>query len=234
MKKQKGSVVAVMPAAGRGKRLRSKYPKPFVLIKSIPLFVRTLNTLMSAYPFDRVIVPAEETCLSRMKKIAKRYHLNRVEFVRGGLTRAESVQNGLELLGLDEQIVLIHDMARPFVSPKQIRQLIQKARHEGASVLALKVTSTIKEINPTSGLIRKTLDRDRIYLAQTPQVFRSDLLRSAFRRRKNRLAVFTDEASMVESLKYPVSIVEGLSTNIKITTPEDLKLAEAMLQGELV
>lgn len=231
---KKYCVVAIIPAAGKGKRLNRRCPKALVPLKSMPLFIRTLKMLMGAHRFRRVIVPTDPACVGLMEKQARQYGLEGVEFVKGGRTRAESVRNGLKRLGPEDCFVLIHDMARPFVSPRKIRELIQRARVKGASILALKSTSTLKEVHPRAFVIRRTLNREHIYMAQTPQVFRKDLLVGAYRLRNGRISRFTDEASLVESLRRPVSIVEGSSTNIKITTPEDLRIAEALIEGDLV
>ncbi len=223
-----GSVAAVIPAAGTGSRLGSRTPKPLVKLGADPMFIRTIRRLLSAYPFSRVILAVNPRSRAAMLKWVRKSRLKGIEVVAGGKTRAESVRNGLERLN-GEKYVLIHDVARPFVGVEEVRELIRQARKDGASILALKATATVKEINPRDRRIRRTLDRDRIYLAQTPQVFRTALLKGAYARLGKRFARFTDEAGMIEEIGGRVTVVEGSSLNIKITTPGDLAVAQAML-----
>ena len=129
--------------------------------------------MLGAYPFTRVLVPADPACLASMKRWVGKRRLKGVEFIAGGRTRAESVGNALEMVGAREKIVLVHDAARPFVTRERIRALIRTALRKGACILASKTTATVKQTHAVSGRIRKTLDRRRIYLAQTPQVFRA-------------------------------------------------------------
>lgn len=223
------AIAAIIPAAGSGRRLRSKFPKPLVPIGSIPLFVRTVRAITRAYRFSRVVVPVTPRLASRMRACAARYRLGTVEFVEGGRTRADSVRRGLARLGA-ERLVLIHDVARPFVRREDVRRVIDAARRSGAAILAAKATATVKEIRPRSRFIRRTIDRERIRLAQTPQVFDTRLLRRAYGALGDRVRRFTDEAGMIEALGGRVAIVEGSGMNIKITTPEDLEIAGA-IQG---
>ena len=225
-------VAAVIPAAGTGSRLGGRTPKPLVRLGSLPLFVRTLRSLRAAYPFRRLILAVHPSMRPEMERWVRRAHLAGVEFVRGGRTRAESVRNGLGCLNGREEFVLIHDVARPFIHKKEIRRLIERVRKDGAAILALKATATVKEVGPKDLRIRRTLDRDRIYLAQTPQAFRTELLRTAYRRLGKRFVRFTDEAGMIESIGKKVSVVEGSSLNMKITTPGDLAVAQALFKGK--
>jgi 2-C-methyl-D-erythritol 4-phosphate cytidylyltransferase len=221
-------VAAIVPAAGRGTRLGSKVPKPLVPVGGTPLFIRTLERLVRAYPFRRVIVPAAPRLLARMRRAARAHGLGAVRFVAGGKTRAESVGRGLREVG-SEKVVLVHDMARPFVGPREVRRLIREAARRGAAILAERAVATVKEIDPASGRITATLDRNRIVLAQTPQVFRTDVLREAYRRAPDP-GGFTDEAGLVEALGRPVFVVAGTSANLKITTPADLRIARVMAE----
>lgn len=225
------SIAAVIPAAGTGSRLGSKIPKPLVRIGSSPLFIRTVKRLMKAYPFSRVVLAVEPRSMSAMRGWIQRTRIRGVEVVAGGETRAESVRNGVDRLD-GERYVLIHDVARPFVGAEEVRELIRRVKKDGACILALKATATVKEIDLRDRRICRTLDRNRIYLAQTPQAFRMDVLKAAYARHGRRYARFTDEAGMVESAGGKVTVVEGSSLNIKITTPGDLAVARAIIRRE--
>ncbi len=224
-------VAVVIPAAGTGSRLGSRIPKPLVKLGAWPLFIRTLRALKTAYPFGRVILAVHPGAKESMQKWVRRAGVGGVEFVRGGRTRAESVRNGLGRLDGREEFVLIHDVARPFVQADEIRRLVRAVRKVGAAILALKATATVKEVRPKDFVIRRTLDRDRIYLAQTPQAFRIRFLKEAYRRLGQGFTRFTDEAGMVERIGKKVQVVEGSSLNVKITTPGDLAVAQAILRG---
>jgi len=151
----------------------------------------------------------------------------------GGQSRAESVRNAVDKLNGEMDLVLVHDVARPFVSPESVLKLIKTARRKDAVLLAEKATATVKETGSAAKTVKRTLDRNRIFLAQTPQVFKTSLLKKAYRKLGTRIKRFTDEAGMMESINQKVWIVEGPSSNIKITTPADLKLAESIYRKDL-
>ena len=149
--------------------------------------------------------------------------------VAGGSERQESVSKGLQAINSpNAEIVVVHNAVRPFVSVSQIIEVIERAKAVGAALLALPVTDTVKEV--TDGIVARTLDRRQIYLAQTPQAFRIDLLREAHRRANKENLLATDDAALVEGLGVPVAIVEGSPQNIKITRPSDLALGEMILK----
>jgi 2-C-methyl-D-erythritol 4-phosphate cytidylyltransferase len=225
----KSNVSVIMPAAGSGVRLGKNVSKALVLLKDRPIFIWTLRMLQRAYSFHRIIVPAQSNDIEAMKEHVHRFKIKRVIFVEGGKTRAESVKNGLDVLSSQEKIVLVHDMARPFVSKREIEDLILRAKEKGACILALKSTATVKEVNAKNLFIRKTLNRETIYLAQTPQVFNTGLLRRAYGALGRNIYKYTDESSMVEALPRKVYIVEGSSSNIKITSMADLEIAENLI-----
>src|SRR5262249_51408882 len=145
--------------------------------------------------------------------------------IEGGAERSESVLKALEAAGAwHPQLVAVHDAVRPFVTPEQISAVIAKARETGAAILALPAKDTLKEVE--QGLIQRTIDRRRVYLAQTPQAFHYELLLRANREARAAglpAAMLTDDSLLVERMGLPVSIVEGTSQNVKITTQEDLE-----------
>jgi 2-C-methyl-D-erythritol 4-phosphate cytidylyltransferase len=153
--------------------------------------------------------------------------------VPGGKERSDSILNALEAIaGLAPEIVVVHDAVRPFISTADITAVIQRAKEVGAAILAIPAVDTIKEVE--NGLITRTLDRRKIYRAQTPQAFRYDLLlqaNQAARAANVPSELMTDDSLLVERLGAPIAIVEGAPDNIKITTPEDFKLAEKMISS---
>ena len=227
-------VSAIIPAAGSGTRLKNRRPKPLVRIGGIPLLILTLRALKSAWRFRRMVMAVEPARMPEILRLLKLYRIRGVELVAGGQTRAGSVLNGLATLGSEDRIVLVHDVARPFVTRRDVERVILEASVCGAAILAQRATSTVKEADPSDRVIRNTHDRNRIWLAQTPQVFRAQVLKDAYEKLGGRAAKYTDEAGLVEASGLPVRVVEGSAFNLKITTPEDLKLADALMGSKLV
>ena len=220
--------VAIVPAAGSGRRLKGKEKKPFVLLHGRPLITHPLKALDSSEDIDAIIVAAESGSIGRLKSIIARYGFKKViKVVNGGKTRTESVRNCFKAIPLPCSMVVIHDGARPFIGLKTIRDSVLCAKKFGACVTAIPVTDTIKSVD-SNLFIRKTLDRRMLWRAQTPQVFRYEVLKRALSRIKGAQGI-TDDAALVERLGLDVKILEGSAANIKITTKEDLKLAEVLL-----
>lgn len=221
------SVVAIVPSAGSGKRLGSKTKKPFILLKGKPLVVHALQALNKSPAVDAILIAAEKPCVSKMRNIVRRFKLDKVvDVVEGGRTRSASVSNCLDKIEGLFDIVLIHDGARPFIDEDTIRESVAISDKFGSCVVAVPESDTVKHVGH-SGFIKKTLDRKHIYRAQTPQVFKRKLLAEAYRRAAGKTN--TDDSSIVEGLGVRVKILEGSYRNIKITTREDLKLAEVLL-----
>ncbi|MDI1241493.1 MAG: 2-C-methyl-D-erythritol 4-phosphate cytidylyltransferase [bacterium] len=217
------TTTAIIVAAGSGSRFKSDTPKQFLEINGKPVIVHTIERFQSAPSVDSIVIvlAADQTLdTSEFPKVLKE--------VTGGATRAESVRNGFEAAeGAD--IVAVHDGARPLVTVDEIERTIAKAKETGAACLVAPVTDTIKSIRGDE--IADTLDRAKLRRALTPQAFRSEVLRRAFDGIDLTESV-TDECFLVEKLGHPIAIVEGSSRNIKITHPEDLVLAEALLSAE--
>ena len=221
-------VVAIIPAAGSGKRLRTSEKKPFVLLGGKPLIAYALKALDSSRYIDAIIVAVEESFIARLKGIISRYGIKKVaRIVRGGKTRHGSVKNCFYSIDRPCVIVLIHDGARPFPQGSMIRDSIILAAKFGACITAVRQTDTVKSADKNL-FVLKTLDRKNMWRAQTPQAFRYGLLKSAISR-INDGADITDDASYVERLGKKVKILEGSAKNIKITTKEDLKIARGLL-----
>jgi 2-C-methyl-D-erythritol 4-phosphate cytidylyltransferase len=221
-------VVAIVPAAGSGKRLGAKNKKPFVLLAGKPLITYALKALDSSKYIDQIYVAADPDSVGRLQGIINKYGIRKVvRVVVGGKTRARSVKNCLDVIDPSCGIVLIHDGARPFPGDSDIMNSVLLAGKFGGCVTAIPMTDTVKLAG--KGLfVKKTIDRSSLWRAQTPQAFRYGILKKALSGAGDILSV-TDDASVLERLGKKVKILEGSSRNIKITTKEDLKIAEALI-----
>lgn len=223
-------IAAVIVAAGRGRRMGHTVPKQFLPLCGKPVIAHTLSRFEDASRVDGIVVVTppggeDETASS----IVRRYGFRKIaSVVPGGSSRQESVRRGLDALGEDCRVVLIHDAVRPMVDERMINQCIDAAEDVGAAAIAVRMTDTVKE-SDEAGMAVRTLERGRLWRVQTPQGFRLDLIREAHRRAEEDGFTATDDASLVERLGQPVKLVEGSLENIKITTPEDLLVAEAIL-----
>ena len=222
--------IAIIAAAGAGTRMASDRPKQFLLLAGTPVIFHTLKVFEQCDSIQEVIVvlPAEESAgfLSMAGKIGLR-KVARV--VPGGATRAESVKRGLmSIRSATAEIVAVHDGVRPFVTVEEISNTVAIAQTDGAAILVAPVTDTIKQVS--DGSVAKTLDRVGLRRALTPQCFRYELLREAYQRADVNDPSLTDESALVEQLGHRVSVVEGSARNIKITTAEDLEIAEGLLK----
>jgi len=227
------TVAAIIPAAGVGRRMGHKIPKPYLTLAGKPILAHTLAVFESLPEIDEITLvtqPSElELC---QEKIVIPYGFQKVlRLVPGGKERQDSVYHALKILHQQEhlEIILVHDGVRPFVTPEAIRRVIKTARDTGAAILAQIAQDTIKQVNKKHRVVR-TLDRRELWLVQTPQAFRADLLWKAFVEAYANNFYGTDEASLMENLGVPVTVVKGSTHNIKITTQEDLHLAEALVK----
>jgi 2-C-methyl-D-erythritol 4-phosphate cytidylyltransferase len=225
--------IAIIAAAGAGTRMASDRPKQFLLLAGTPVIFHTLKVFEQCDSIDEVIVvlPAEESAgfLSLAGKFGVR-KLARV--VPGGATRADSVKRGLMAIrSATAEIVVVHDGVRPFVTVEEIDATIAAAKSDGAAILVAPVTDTIKQVG--DGAVVKTLDRGTLRRALTPQCFRYELLREAYQKADVNDPSLTDESALVEQLGKRVRIVEGSARNIKITTAEDLAIAEVLLKTRI-
>jgi len=220
--------IAIIAAAGAGTRMASDRPKQFLLLAGTPVIFHTLKPFEECESIHDVIVvlPAEES--AGFLSMAQSLGLKKVaRVVPGGATRADSVRRGLMSVGSAE-LVAVHDGVRPFVTVAEIDRTIAAAQADGAAILVGPVTDTIKQVSDQT--VVETLDRDVLRRALTPQCFRYELLRRAYERADVNDASLTDESALVEQLGHRVTVVEGSARNIKITTTEDLAVAEALLK----
>lgn len=219
---------AIIVAAGTGERFNSDTPKQFVPLLGKPLIFHTLQKFESCDCIDEIVLVLSDEGRERFEGSNLKSEITKLRsVVTGGSTRAESVRNGLRSLDAnDGDIVAVHDGARPLVTVDEIARTVEKAAETGAACLVTPVTDTIKTIRGDE--IAGTLERDKLRRALTPQAFKFEVLERAFEQSDLNEAV-TDECYLVEKLGHPVTFVEGSSRNIKITRPEDLIFAEALL-----
>jgi len=222
-------VSAIVVAAGKGRRFGHKASKALVKLNSRPVIAYSL-ALLNAQPQIREIVVAgnPENIQALRNIISKERIAKAVKVILGGKERRDSVANGLQAISPQADFILIHDAARPFVTKKLVTSVIKEARKSGAAIAAVAVKPTIKKV-ARSLIVEKTLDRKSLWEAQTPQVFKKDLILKAYKRFKHLEA--TDDAMLVERLGAKVSVVSGSYSNIKITTPEDLLIAKGIARS---
>lgn len=224
-------VTAIVPAAGGGTRIAGVLPKQYLPLAGIPLLARTLQALRASPRVDSLIlvVPPGHEMRCRAEILGP-FGLSVDAMVPGGEDRQASVYAGLQRASLDTDLILVHDGARPFITPAVIQAVVAAAAEAGAAVAAIPVTDTIKVAGPDAWLV-ETPDRGRLWAAQTPQVFRTALLREAHARALRDGFRSTDDSALVERLGHPVWLVPGSHENLKITTTADLALADQILRA---
>lgn len=224
---------AIIVAAGSGSRMASDRPKQFLLLAGIPLIFHTLRPFEQCDSIDETIVVLPPESAAEFLDSAAKFGVKKVtRVVPGGATRAESVKRGLTAIrAASAEIVAVHDGVRPFVSVAEIGETVAAAEQHGAAILVAVTTDTIKQVD--GNRITKTLDRRVLRRALTPQCFKYELLMRAFAQADLSDPALTDDSMLVEHLGVGVEIVEGSARNIKITTPEDLLMAESFLKSGL-
>ena len=219
---------AIIPASGLGRRLGSYPDKAFVPIAGQPLIAHTLAVFQECSEIDEIILLTRGSQVGAAEKLVHDRGFAKVKAVTaGGEVRQDSVRNGLAELSAGCELVAIHDGARPFITPEIIASSIEAAREDGAAIAAVPVTDTIKS-SLDGRFVSSTLDRKTLYAVQTPQTFQRKVIESAYERAYADSYFGTDDASLVERLGMPVRIVEGSYENVKVTTPADIVVAEAI------
>lgn len=225
------NVTAIIAAAGAGRRMKSDRPKQLLTLDNTPILIYTIRKFDMCRLINRILVAAPQESVEEVRKLVAGAGFSKpVLVVQGGARRQDSVAIAMQHLGPDTTIVAVHDAVRPFVKVEEIEAVVAAAHKSGAAVLAIPIVDTVKQIR--KDLIDSTLTREHLVLAQTPQVFRIEVLREAFERAKRDEYYGTDESSLVERLGLPVAVVRGSESNIKITRPGDLALARFLLQEE--
>lgn len=224
--------IAIIVAAGTGSRFSPDQPKQFTHILGKPLLIHTLERFEACPTVDEIVLVLSVAGREQFQISNFGSEISKLRsIVTGGVTRAESVKNGLDAIDASTaNVVAVHDGARPLVSVDDITRAIEKADKAGAACLVAEVTDTIKEI--ADGVIVRTVDRGKLRRALTPQAFRYDILKRAFENADLGDNV-TDECYLVEKLGIEIAAVEGSSRNIKITRPEDIRLAEIFLNEDV-
>lgn len=239
-------VVAIIPAAGLGTRMAfapatkgQKLPasKQFLELNGIPVLVHTLRRFGGAQEVNEIYIALRkqeiEPFHARLEREAPEILRKKIVLLEGGDNRQQSVANALEEVSASsDDVVLVHDAVRPFVTDEIIRDVIAAAQKYGAAITGIPAVDTVKQVERTAegALIRATIPREKIVMAQTPQGFRYGVLKKAFDEAVADGFVGTDEASLVERSGHEVAVVMGSARNIKITTPEDLQLADYFLR----
>ncbi|MEJ9210763.1 2-C-methyl-D-erythritol 4-phosphate cytidylyltransferase [Bacillus smithii] len=221
----------VIPAAGQGKRMRAKKNKLLMELRGLPVIVHTLKVFESDPWCEGIILATQPEEKEIFLSLVKQHGITKVQsIVAGGRERQHSVRSGLNMLKNCEA-VLVHDGARPFITINVIHRLVDRLTEFPAAIAAVPVKDTIKK--GADGLVSETIDRSSLWSVQTPQAFRVPILLEAHEAAERDSFLGTDDSSLVERLGIPVQIVEGDYDNIKLTTPEDLFFAEAILNKRL-
>jgi 2-C-methyl-D-erythritol 4-phosphate cytidylyltransferase len=224
------SVYAVIVAGGNSVRFGGDLPKQFREICGRPMLTWTVEKFQKADSIDNIIIVApEDSLVYASEKIVDPYDFDKVtKIVAGGKTRQESVYNGLQALPISTEFVAIHDGARPLVKTEDINRVIEVAERDKSAILAVPVADTLKRV--VDSYIITTVKREQLFCAQTPQVFQYDLIIEAHNElAKNADNSLTDDAQLIECRGFKVKIVEPTGLNLKITTQQDMEIAEAIL-----
>lgn len=221
---------AIIVAAGAGKRIGTEIPKQFLLIHNKPVLYYAINAFFNTYNDIQIILVLAEEYLSLGQEIVDAYFdKEKIKITVGGATRFESVKKGLALV-LEEGIVFVHDAARCLVSKDLIARCYEKATETGTAIPVVKCSDSLRMV--TADGDSEIIDREKMFLVQTPQVFHSGILLPAFN--IDYKEYFTDEASVIEAFGVKVSLLEGEKNNIKITHPLDIKIAVELLREEKI
>lgn len=231
-------VSVILPAAGLGTRMKSAAEnagtsrKQFMLLEGSPILVHTIRKFLACPLVGEVVVAVRADDLEIVAEMLDGESFPKpVRLVEGGETRQHSVENALASLDDDVDVVAVHDAVRPFISSATLVEVIEQAAATGAAIVGIVPVDTVKQVQ--RHIVRGTLNRDRLVLAQTPQVFRAALLRQAFLKAREDNFFGTDESSLVERLEQvEVTVVAGSDRNIKITRPGDMELARLFLNEE--
>ncbi|HVB99486.1 MAG TPA: 2-C-methyl-D-erythritol 4-phosphate cytidylyltransferase [Candidatus Dormibacteraeota bacterium] len=231
-------IAAIVAAAGMGTRMGPGTPKQLQELDGVPILIFTLCRLAASPLITEFWIASRQGDVEALTERVRQERLDRpVQVVAGGETRQESVGRALAMISGDVELVLVQDAVRPFVNREMVERVVAEARSCGAAIVGMPAIDTVKEVKRASlpedaALITATIPRERIVLAQTPQVFSTGLLREAFAQAERDGITASDEAAMVERLGHDVHVVLGSERNLKITRPADMELARFYLERE--
>lgn len=221
------SVSVILLAGGKGKRMGANMPKQYLPLLGQPIALYSFYTFSRMVEVKEIVVVCDPSYSDIFEETKEKINVD-LKFSLPGKERQDSVYSGLQEVDFNSELVCIHDSARPLVLSKDVQKVLTDALRVGAAVLGVPAKATIKEANSESFVVR-TLDRKTLWEMQTPQVIKPDLLKKGFELVNREGLEVTDDVSIVEHLKHPVYITEGSYTNIKVTTPDDLLIAERIL-----
>jgi 2-C-methyl-D-erythritol 4-phosphate cytidylyltransferase len=233
MGKQVLNKYAIIVAGGAGTRMKSEVPKQFMLLRNRPILLHTVERFLEIENCEVILVLPKAEQAYWQKEVTEKYadsivhHNERIQVADGGITRFQSVKNGLAEIKEESGVIAVHDGVRPLVSKEIIEQSFAEAELHEAVVVSISLKDSIREVN--AGGSNKAVNRSNYRLMQTPQTFNLQLLKLAYEQQESPL--FTDDASVVEALGNSITLIEGDYQNIKITTPEDMIIAEAFLKS---
>jgi 2-C-methyl-D-erythritol 4-phosphate cytidylyltransferase len=231
-------IAAILPAAGLGTRMGHETPKQFLELDGVPMVVLSLRRIAACPLITHIVVATRGDVVERLDaRIREENFRQPVLVVKGGDSRQGSVSQALKHIPEGTELVVVHDAVRPLVTVEQITRVIEEARRCKAAILAVPAMDTVKEVKRASlpedvALITATIPRERVVLAQTPQVFDTQLLKQAFADAEADGVTASDEAGLIERLGHEVHVVQGSERNIKITKPADMDLARFYMQAE--
>lgn len=217
----------VIVAGGSGRRMNSALPKQFMFLGGIPVVARTINIFAEALPGAEIVVVLPEEHIAMWKNLAARFDVAVHKCVAGGAERFHSVKAGIEALSEDVTSIAVHDGVRALVSKRLIIRAALAIEENDAVIPVIEVVDSYRRVEQGGSTI---LPRSELRIVQTPQIFKSSILRKAYTQEFDQ--AFTDDASVVEAMGIKITLVDGERTNIKLTTPEDMEWAEWMLQRE--
>lgn len=224
---------AIIVGAGKGERMQSKVNKILLTLAEKPIIYPAIKVFEDSDLIDNIILVINKYDEGEIKNLVRQYNFKKIKkIIEGGKERQDSVYNGIKAIenADNEDIILIHNAVNPFVDKKTIKELIEETKKHGAAVAAIKSEDTLKEVNEDN-FVAKTLDRSRIWRMQTPQAMKYGLAKKAFEKAYKDNFYATDDVALIERLGEKVKIIETNKENIKITTPEDLQLAEKIKAG---
>lgn len=222
-------VSVIIPAAGSGTRIGGIITKQFLELNGKPILAHTIEKFQNNHLVFEIIIASQNIYFSEIEKICKRYNFNKIKhIIEGGKTRQESVGNALTKISSNSDLILVHDAVRPFISQNVINETIKIADKNKAAIVGVPVKDTIKETGKNNR-VEKTLMREKLWIIQTPQVFKTPIILKAYKNAEKKKLFGNDDATLVEAIGIKPTIILGEYENIKITTKEDLEFAELII-----